>query len=105
MFALLEGVDHLEMACLADGLDDGETQAVGVLRAMVATVETVKEARGIKRFALSRVGNAQCTILYIYVDGSVGRAVQVSVAQEIAHEGGHQFIISKECPLALLVQV
>lgn len=44
MFTLLECVAYAEMAGLADSLDDGETQAVGMLPHMLATIETVEEA-------------------------------------------------------------
>lgn len=105
MFTLLECVAYAEMAGLTDGLDDGEAQAVGVLPHMLATIETVEEASSIQCLAIACVGYAQCALLYIYINVAVGLAVDIGVAQEVAHERGHEFIVGLECPLALFVEV
>ena len=98
MFTLLECVSHFEMAGLADGLDDGEPQAVGVFLALAATVEAVEEALGIQSLSSTRVGNAQCSLLYVDIDAAMGLAMDVGIAQEVAHERSHQFVVGRERP-------
>ena len=67
MFTLLESIADLELASLADGLDDGEPQAIGSSLVLMTTVEAVKEALTIERRPLTGVGDAQCPLLYIYI--------------------------------------
>ena len=57
MFTLLESITHFEVTGLADGLDDRESQAVGVLFSTSATIEAVEESLGIQCFAITCVGN------------------------------------------------
>ena len=75
MFTLLECVSYFEMACLANGLHDRKPQPGGTLLAMATTVEAVEKSGGVKCLLTVRVGNAQCALLYIDVNGAVRKAV------------------------------
>ena len=72
---------------------------------MIATVEAVEESGGIQCLPIIGVGDAQCPLLYIYVDSAMRLAVYIGIAQEIAHERGYEFIVGTESPLPLLIEV
>ena len=78
MSVLCKGVSYAEVAGVADGFDDGESQSARLAASVVALVEAVEEACGVYLSFAAGVGNAQCSLLYIDVYSAMSSALALT---------------------------